>query len=67
MATKALKDYLRERVEWDAVPAAMKDLEGAARSLAVRPPGSDPDDVLNEMRTLYFALMNERVRYGGNG
>lgn len=67
MATKAMKAYLREQGAWDDLAAAMKDLEAAYRTLARRPAGSDPEDVLNEMRTLYFALMNERVRYGGNG
>lgn len=67
MATKAMKGYLRATNGWDDLAAAMKDLEGAARTLTRRPAGSEPDDVLNEMRTLYFALMNERLRYGGDG
>ena len=67
MATKALKGYMREHNPWDDLAAAMKDLEAAARTLPRRRDGSDPDDVLNEMRTLYFALMQERLRYGGDG
>ena len=67
MGTKAMKGYLRATNGWDDLAAAMKDLEGAARTLTCRPAGSEPEDVLNEMRTLYFALMNERLRYGGDG
>lgn len=67
MATKAMKGYLRASGAWDDLAAAMKDLEAAFRTLVRRPAGAEPEDVLNEMRTLYFALMNERLRYGGDG
>lgn len=66
LATKALKAYLRNDGAWDDLAAAMKALEAAVRTLRVHPPGSDPEDLLNEVRTLYFALMNERLRYGGD-
>lgn len=65
-ATKAMKAYLRDTGPWDDLATAMQALVGAARSLAARPPGSDPDDLLNEMHTLYFALMQERAQYGGD-
>lgn len=67
MATKAMKGYLRATNAWDDLAGAMKHLEGAMRTLVRRADGSEPEDVLNEMRTLYFALMNERLRYGGDG
>lgn len=65
ITTKAMRDYLRARRAWDDLASAMKALETAARGLAHRPAGSDPDDVMNETRTLYYALMQERARYGG--
>jgi hypothetical protein len=64
-ATKAMRAYLRDRGSWDDLATAMKALETAARGLTTRPAGSDPDDVMNETRTLYYALMQERARYGG--
>lgn len=67
MATNAMKAYLRASGAWDDLAAAMKNLEAAFRTLVRRPAGAEPEDVLNEMRTLYFALMNERLRYGGDG
>jgi len=65
IATKAMRDYLRARGTWADLADAMKALETAARGLTHRPAGSDPDDVMNETRTLYYALMQERARYGG--
>lgn len=71
---KATKAYLRASGEWDEVAARMQALETAAQGLTVAPArspsegtGSDPDDVMNETRTLYYALMQERMRYGGDG
>ncbi|MCK9486588.1 MAG: nucleotidyltransferase domain-containing protein [Dehalococcoidia bacterium] len=65
-ALKAMKAYLRAAGTWDQAAERMKALEAAARGLAHRPAGSDPDDVMNETRTLYYALMQERMRYGGD-
>ncbi len=66
-ALKAMKAYLRAAGPWEDLAERIKRLEEAARGLTERPPGSDPDDVMNETRTLYYALMQERMRYGGDG
>lgn len=64
--TKAMKAYLRSQGLWDDLAEQMKRLEATARGLHERPTGSDPDDLMNETRTLYYALMQERMRYGGD-
>ena len=66
-ALKAMKDYLRASGDWDDLAERMKGLETTVRGLTERPSGSDPDDGMNETRTLYYALMQERMRYGGDG
>jgi len=66
MATKSMKDYLRATGPWDALAEQMKALEVAFRALAHRPAGADPDELMAETRTLYYTLMRERARYGGD-
>lgn len=65
-ATKAMRQYLRAEGAWDDLVERMKDLDAAYRGLAVRPVGSEPDALMQEARTLYYALMQERLRYGGD-
>lgn len=65
IAAKRMKAYLRAEGDWAHLAEAMKALESAWRDLAHRPPGSDPDDLMTETRTLYYALMQERAQYGG--
>src|SRR5690606_18774597 len=67
MAVKAMRAYLRAVGRWDDLAERMKALDAAWRTLGERPAGADPDDVMNETRTLYYALMQERLRYGGDG
>ena len=67
MALKAMRAYLRAEGRWDDLAEGMQALEAAWRGLAKRPAGADPDDVMKEARTLYYALMQERLRYGGDG
>ncbi|MDA0815836.1 MAG: hypothetical protein O2924_04640 [Chloroflexi bacterium] len=64
--TKAMKTYLRDAGPWEDLATAFAALEAAHRALTHRPPGTDPDDVMSEARTLYYTLFMERSRYGGD-
>jgi hypothetical protein len=65
MAAKRMKAYLRGDGDWTHLAEAMKALESAWRELSHRPPGSDPDELMTETRTLYYALMQQRAQYSG--